>query len=326
MTNPQEHWQPLPPLQIESWGKPLRAAFSIFAPQALWIASAERPVSVALLKLEKVADDFGSYSEVGIGHNRREGRVRTAIATKVESWVGGNPLRWFDHATGGDRPDHREPKGCWPLLLGLTGEQKDRITPRLPRDPYGVKWALRRRIWTRGLDDCDDAWKLEQLVTAMLRQAVEQAPNRSELPTPYLDAGWLFEEERSERRQYWLEEQYVLPAAKELGIKVWSEDGLRLFLTQAMQRSVAEYKGRAREMFPVVCAAVLKEEEQAEAVRHALQPRRMTALGEPLRPPYTVTSAPAAPARGYSVNRVGYEPDIARQIEDVMQRKAAGRG
>lgn len=321
-----DRWHPLQPLQVESWKGGLKAAFNLFAPQALWIASAERPVSVALLGLHKVQDDVGAYTEVGIGHNRREGRVRSVWATKVESWIGGNPLRWRDMATGGDRPDHVEPKGCWPLLMGLSGEQKDRISPRLPRDPYGVGWALRRRIWTRGLDQSDDAWKLQDLVTAMLKGAIAAAPNRTQLTEPYLDAGWLFEEERREDNDYYFEEHIVIPAAKELGIKVWSEDNLRWFLTEAMQRSVAEYKGRAREHFVKVCAATIAEEALAEANRPALQPRRMTALGGPLRPAYTVESAPAGPARGgCSAKRTVYEPHIQRQIDEVRRKKGLMR-
>jgi hypothetical protein len=237
----------------------------------------------------------------------------------VESWLGGNPLHWLDVHGQGDRPGYVGPKGCWPLLMGLTGAQKDKITPRLPKDPYGVGWALRRRIWTRGLEQSDDAWKLKDLVAHMLSQAIELAPNRTVLPDGYLDAGWLFEEER-QGRMYWLEESYVLPAAKELGIKVWSEDGLRGFLVAGMKRSREEHGARARGFFPQVCAAMLKEEAEAEARRHALQPRQMTALGEPLRPAYAVTTERAAPARGYSVKKAVYEPEIARQIEEKLAK------
>jgi hypothetical protein len=291
----------------------LRAAFEIFAPQALCIFTAVQPASTALLAPCKTLPPVPR-----IGHN--SGSVQTVWSTKVESWRGGNPIHWQDVHGAGDRPGYVDHKGCWPVRLGYTDKQN--INPTPPKDPY-VEYVLRKRVWTLGSGY--GATEVGGIVTAALAEEVARMPNRrTVLREPYLDGGWIFEEERREGGRYLFEQHYVLPEARKRGIKVWSEDGLRRFLDAAIQRSKQEYKGRAREFFNEVCAAILKEEAEAEASRHALQPRQMTALGEPLRPAYAVTTERAAPARGYSVKKAVYEPEIARQIEEKRRAKGLG--
>jgi hypothetical protein len=127
-------FESLAPLQVEGWGKrmpSLQRAFNILAPQAIYIASTDRPVSVALLD--------------------RDGMV--------EKWVGGKPGHW-----------RNQPKGCWVVKLGLTSLQRDAVTWALPKDAF-TTWAMRYRVWTRGAAACDDALRLHDEVWRRWRAA-----------------------------------------------------------------------------------------------------------------------------------------------------------
>lgn len=280
---------PLPPVTVERWAGPLRVAFELFAPQALYIASPAQPVSVAWLS-------------PGID------------GVRIEGWKGGNPFRWRKACEEADREDWVEPKGAWPVKIGLTHQQDDRITARLPRDPLMPPWAVRRRVWCRGLAESDDAIHLEQAVRAMLERAREAA-HAEPLPYGCIDAGHRFSPVS-------FEQDYVIPAARELGLWARSELGLEQFLRRAMERCIALYgerSERGRREFPALCALLIEEEAEARAKRRALDRPGMTALGEPITQQHRrVATHPI----GFPVKVPDYGPELARQIEARLREKS----
>jgi hypothetical protein len=292
-------WSPLKPVPVERWKGPLKAAFDLFAPQAVYIASPERPVSVALL--EPRQDDKGGWH------------------VRIAGWRGGNPFVWQQAAAEYDREGHVGPKGCLPVAFGLTGRQEDRVTARLPRDPY-VPWAVRRRVWTVGLDDSDDALGLKEAMEVLLRQArvpVDAAP----LPWGYIDAGWRFD-------AAWFEAECILPAAARLGLWARSEVGLEQFLRRAMGRAQQEHGGAARAHFHDVCLAMVREEMEARKAWPALgEPFPLTVLGAAVERAVPLPAGRGHPARGYAPKAPAYRtPEIMRQIEGKLREGSVGRG
>jgi hypothetical protein len=240
----------LQPLQIPPWPRHLRVAFDLFAPSALYVASANRPISIAVLSPEQ-----------GGEHVKIDGRVGD------DGWIGGNPARWTQIGTTEDRPGYNGSKGCYAIKLGRSTYHHDRVTWSLPRDPYGaVKWALRWRIWCRGsepcTDDCppdctvhrNDALWLESAVRAKVEEDSREA-RIDLLPYPYLDLGGYFTPDR-------FEEHYILPAARRLGIWVRSEQGLERFLSSAIDKAKLLYPGAARAHFRAVCEGMIQQERE----------------------------------------------------------------
>jgi hypothetical protein len=303
-------WTPLVRHPVERWKGGLKEAFGLFAPQAVYVAAPERPVSVALLEprwkpASRPGSNIGAWS------------VRIA----KDGWKGGNPFLWQRVGTDEDREDYLGPKGCLPVEIGLTGWQQDKVTARLPKDPY-VPWAVRRRFWTLGLEDGDDAFKLRDMATQMLRSARESVRTEEggeTLPWGYIDAGWRFSAD-------YFEAECVIPAARRLGLWVRSEEGLAQFLERAMARSVRQhgpYSQAGHDAFHDLCLEMIEEERGRGQARHALAPKPITILGEALKPAHR--RMPAASPHSMQVKQAAYGEEIARQIEEKRREKGLAR-
>jgi hypothetical protein len=276
--NPKaRRFEPLQPFEVEAWPRNRLAAFALLAPVALYTASTERPVSVALLARE------GEY-------------------VYAQDWIGGSPAAWGQREREG--VPHNEPKGCWPVKIGLSGAHKDTVTRSLRNaDPY-VPWALRRRVWLKGLDYSDDGPRLLQEVTRVLSEAAHDA-GHARLLGGAIDAGVHFSPYRFERG-------YVRRLAGELGVHVWWSDGdLAEFLVRAMRRSVDLGIGRREEPFRQMCLQLIEEDR----AKGALQPVREEVRRVPGK------EAQAA-ARGYQAK----QPVDERAVEEWRREKGLGRG
>lgn len=253
---PRPVYEPLRPLEVEEWPSNRLAAFEILSPVALYIASAERPVSVALLARDGSGEVW------------------------ADRWIGGNPNLWEAEDLEGRR--RNAPRGTWPVKLGLAHRYKDTITRTLDKDPY-VKLALRRRIWVldahveiAGERVWGPAWLLSA-AQAGFAQAAEDA-GFAQLLNGYVDAGPRFS-------PYGFETRFVAPLAAEHGIKVWSEHDLGRFLHKAMKRAAERKITRHQEAaFRDLCLNLVEEgrsKAQALAVDEEVHRHAPTASAPP---------------------------------------------
>jgi hypothetical protein len=205
-------FEPLAPLEVESWGKrmpSLQRAFSIVAPHAVYIASIERPVVVGLAD----RDD---------GIERWYGGDPTLVTTDE----GAKPLsevgRW-ERIKG--RYVGNRSKGCWPIQLGLTGLHRDAVSWALPRDAF-THWAMRYRVWTM---DADAALRLHDEVWRRWR-ARSLDRGGEDLPHGFIDAGPGF-------KPHLAASESIVPLAREMGIWAKLEVDLKKFLLHAMHKA-----------------------------------------------------------------------------------------
>jgi hypothetical protein len=267
-------FEPLQPMAVEQWPKNRLAALALLAPVSIWLAAAAQPVAVALLAREG-------------GH------------VFPQRWIGGNPNAWAERDRAGT--PHNEPTGCWPIKLGLSTKHKDTITASLKNgDPY-VPWALRWRIWLKGLDYSEDGNQLEQKLRQCLTDEAREA-GHAQLLGGAIDAGPDFSPYRCKQR-------YARRLAAELDVHVWwSDDELAEFLIRAMKESVRLGIGRREAPFLAMCLKML-EEDNTKA--HALQREKAEKECE--------RKAAEHPARGYMLK--GKDPEDERLLEEYRREK-----
>ena len=192
---------------------------------------------------------------------------------------------------GGNRP-------VWPCKLGLSWSYQDNVTKSLRGADTFVHWKLRWRRWL--MDDGDAAANL--LAAAIARIGDSAAEHGlTELLHGRINAGAEF------WRVHRFTEATIMPLARELGVKLWTDDELGQILDEASMLAAVMQFGRRPEVFKDTVRGMLAEQ-------HALSRPRMRTVP---RTPTTLIGI------GAKVKPWAGDADIERQIADALraQRK-----